>query len=140
MGESAGRDGAWENRRFLQRAVRFLAEAGIDQFIFIRDSDDPAGILKRFRDMMAPGSYLTVTHGSTDGLPLEELAQIVKVYTKATSPAIFRSREQIKSFFDGTRLIEAGLVHPWEWRPQYGPESPRTKMLYGGVGRIPLSA
>jgi len=225
MGEAAGRAGAWENRRFLQRAVRLLVEAGIDQFIdlgtglptqgnvheiaqevnpdarvvyvdndpivlahgrallarnqsttvitadirdpdsilghprlnalidfsrpvavmlvavlhFIRDADDPAGIVKRFRDVMAPGSYLTLTHASTDGLPLEDLTQIVKVYDKATSPAVFRSREQIKSLFDGTQLIEPGLVHPWQWQPQYGPVSPRTSMLYGGVGRIPSS-
>ncbi|MDL4775381.1 MULTISPECIES: SAM-dependent methyltransferase [Thermomonosporaceae] len=33
LGEVMSHDIVWENRRFLQRAVHFMAEAGIDQFV-----------------------------------------------------------------------------------------------------------
>lgn len=33
LGDVMCHDIVWENRRFLQRVVRFLADAGIDQFL-----------------------------------------------------------------------------------------------------------
>lgn len=212
---------AWENRRFLQRAVSFLVAAGIDQFIdigaglptqgnvheiaqranpgahvvyvdndpivlaygrallatndstrvitadmrrpevilahpdvealidfsrpiavlfvnvlhFIRDSEDPAGILAIFRDVMAAGSYLVLSQATTDGTPSDQVTDIEHTYQRATSPMVFRTREQIRRFFDGFDLVDPpGLVHPWQWFPdqKYGPQ---TDWMYGGVGK-----
>src|SRR5271170_5381398 len=210
---------AWENRRFLQRAVACLAEAGIDQFVdlgaglptqgnvheiaqrvnpaarvayvdndpivishgralladdkttrvftadmrepqailtapglaelidfsrpiavlfvavlhFVRDEEDPHGIVGTFRAAMAPGSYLVLSHVATDGLSAELLARNEQVYERATSPSRPRSRNEIARFFDGLDLLEPGLVRPGRWRPGSGQET-ATHFMYAGVG------
>jgi len=211
----------WENRLFLQRAVRYLAEAGIDQYIdlgtglptqgnvheiaqqvipgarvvyvdndpivlaygralladsptttvitadmrephailgdsavqdlidfsrpvavlfvavlhFVRDSEDPLGMVKAFRGVMAPGSYLVLSHLTTDGPPPDAVARTVEVYQGATSPIVFRTREQIAQLFDGFTLQRPGLVRPWQWRPE-PTDTMHTKWLYAGVGKL----
>ena len=72
------------NRQFLVRAVRFLRDNGIRQFLAatgklldftkpvgllfvaclhnIPDHDDPAGIVARYLTALAPGSYLAISH------------------------------------------------------------------------------
>jgi SAM-dependent methyltransferase len=222
LGEVMSHDIVWENRRFLQRSVRYLSELGIDQFIdigtglptqgnvhevaqqiipdarvvyvdndpivlthgrallatndtttvitadmrdpevilahpelralidfsrpvavlfvavfhFIRDAENPAGILRHFRDHLAPGSYLSLSHLTSDGPPPEEVAQVVDVYMDATSPIVFRPRADIEALFDGFDLIEPGLVHPWTWRPELGADSPQTDWLSAGVAKL----
>lgn len=211
----------WENRFFLQRTVRYLAEAGIDQYVdlgtglptqgnvheiaqqvipaarvvyadndpivltygralladrptttvitadmrephailgnpavqdlidfsrpvavlfvavlhFIRDSEDPAGLIKAFRAVMAPGSHLVLSHLTTDGPPPAAVAQTVEVYEGATSPIVFRTRQQIAQMFDGFILARPGLVRPWQWHPE-PTDTMHTKWLYGGVGKL----
>jgi SAM-dependent methyltransferase len=215
------REIVWENRFFLQRAVRYLAAAGIDQFIdlgtglptqgnvheiareitpsarvvyvdndpivlaygrsllvdspgttviaadmrephavlanpelralidlsrptavllvavlhFITDSENPAGILKAFRDVLAPGSCLVLSHLTTDGPPPAAVAHTAEVYADATSPMVFRARDQIAEFFDGFTLVRPGLVRPWQWLPE-PTDTIHTRWLYAGVAEI----
>jgi S-adenosyl methyltransferase len=56
-----------------------------------------------------------------------------KIYQGATSPAVFRSREEIEEMFAGWRPISPGVVRPWQW-PNEDSLSPRTPYLYAGVG------
>jgi S-adenosyl methyltransferase len=211
----------WENRFFLQRAVRYLAEAGIDQYIdlgtglptqgnvhqiarqvipdarvvyvdndpivlshgrsllanspgttvitadmrephailgnsdlqaliefsrpvavlfvavlhFIRDSENPAGIVSAFREAMAPESYLVLSHLTTEGPPPDAVARTVEVYEKATSPIVFRTSHQIAQLFDGFTLQRPGLVRPWQWHPE-PTDTMHTKWLYAGVAKL----
>jgi SAM-dependent methyltransferase len=59
---------------------------------FITDSENPAGIVDAFRDVLAPGSYLVLSHLTTDGPPAAAVARTAEVYAGATSPMVFRSR------------------------------------------------
>ncbi|MDT3443644.1 MULTISPECIES: SAM-dependent methyltransferase [unclassified Pseudofrankia] len=222
LGRTVTYDVVWENRRFLQRATRWLASAGIDQFLdigtglptqgnvheiakqvipaphvvyvdndpivlahgrallasdhttkiitadardpagilthpdatalldfsrpvavllvalfhFIQDTEDPAGLLAQFLDAVPSGSYLVLSHLTTDGPPAEGVARTEAAYRNATSPMTFRPRATIASFFDDLDLVEPGLVRPWQWHPG-DDESPRTEWLYGGVARKP---
>jgi SAM-dependent methyltransferase len=215
------REIVWENRFFLQRAVRYLASSGIDQFVdlgtglptqgnvheiagqvmpsprvvyvdndpivlaygrsllagspgttvitadmrepdtiladpdlrtlidlsrptavllvavlhFITDSENPAGIVKAFRDVLAPGSYLVLSHLTTDGPPADAVTHTTEVYANATSPIVFRTRDQIAQFFDGFALMRPGLVRPWQWHPE-PTDTMHTRWLYAGVGKI----
>ncbi|HEX4257777.1 MAG TPA: SAM-dependent methyltransferase [Streptosporangiaceae bacterium] len=104
---------------------------------FIPDEADPWGIVRTLRDALAPGSYLALSHGSEEGKP--EVAQgAEEIYRTAVSASLsFRSRRDIRRFFDGFDLIEPGLVALPFWRP---PEPPDPDLFWGGfagVGRKP---
>jgi hypothetical protein len=107
---------------------------------FIDDNDNPAGILTRLRAAMAPGSYLVISHGTSEERP-GTVQEIVNVYQKATAQAVLRSRAEILPFFDGFDLIDPGLVYASQWRPDIRPlEEGRTDagtaMTLAGVGRL----
>jgi SAM-dependent methyltransferase len=103
---------------------------------FLDDADDPWQIVATLLDALAPGSFLVVSHATTDDRP--ELARVVeKVYNGSVSGSWqFRSGAQIRRFFDGTDLVEPGLVPAYRWRPD--PDAADAAGLWGilgGVGR-----
>ncbi len=107
---------------------------------FVPDSWDPLGILARYRDRLAPGSYLALSHVTTDGDPTG-LNETVHLYKDNPDPLYPRSHEEVLRLFAGFELVEPGLVGSALWRPT-GPGdisgSAKTDTLsYGGVGRAP---
>ena len=82
------------------------------------DSEDPWGIVGQFRDAVAPGSYLALSHMTDEAHPeaAEGLFRISQDLHWNT-PLISRSRADIARFFDGFTLVEPGLVRPAQWRP-----------------------
>ncbi|MEU8270506.1 SAM-dependent methyltransferase [Sphaerisporangium sp. NPDC049002] len=99
---------------------------------FIKDSEDPLGIVKTLVDALAPGSCLVLSHAELD----DRLTAGTSVYDRATSPAVLRSRDEIEAFFDGLALVEPGVARLGAWRPD-GPLPRRADTLpaYCGVGR-----
>jgi hypothetical protein len=91
----------------------------------------PGEIVTAFREYVAPGSYLALTHITSDNP--EEVALIEDLYKGATSPVVFRSREEVTQLFQGWRPLPPGIVRPWEW-PAEDSASPRTALLWGGIG------
>jgi O-methyltransferase involved in polyketide biosynthesis len=82
----------------------------------VQDGDDPAGILAAFAEAMAPGSYLILSHLSTDSRPddVAKGAELSKTSSALTTP---RSSAEILRFFDGFELLEPGVVNSPAWRP-----------------------
>ncbi len=78
---------------------------------FVRDEEDPAGLVARLREAMAPGSFLVVSHATADFHP-EVAAKVTDVYRRASAPLVLRSRNQIARLFDGFDLLAPGLVQP----------------------------
>ena len=115
-------------------AVLFVAV-----FHFITPEEDPARIVAAFRERSAPGSYVAISHLTSDGTPPEEQRSWEAAFEGATSPMVFRSEKEIRGLFDGYELVEPGLVRPWTWHPD-DEGSPETTSLYAGVGRIPTHA
>ncbi len=102
---------------------------------FITDEEDPAGIVTRLRDAMAPGSYLALSHGTADFRP-EAILKAAQVYDRATAPLVLRSHAQIGRFFDGLELVAPGLVQVVSWRPDGElPDGWATSPAYGGIAR-----
>lgn len=106
---------------------------------FVPDNDDPAGIVACLRDAVAGGSYLAMSHISTDFLPQgQALADAKAVYEKASERVWPRGRDQILGFFDGFELVEPGLVPKPQWRPVTGQAAADTgNIAWGAVGRKP---
>ncbi len=102
---------------------------------FITDEEDPAGIVTRLRDAMAPGSYLALSHGTADFRP-EATLKAAQVYDRASAPLVLRSHAQIGRFFGGLELVAPGLVQVVSWRPDGElPDGWATSPAYGGIAR-----
>ena len=103
---------------------------------FATDADDPARIVTCFREVMAPGSYVALSHvsyGTHDHAAVDEAAA---VYDRATSSITPRTRGQIQHLFDGFALVEPGLVDVSRWRPEAATAETGLQVL-AGVGRLP---
>ena len=99
---------------------------------FLRDSDDPAGVIARFRKEMAPGSYLVISHATYD-FNIKVLNNS-RVYNDATAPFIPRSRAQIAALLGGFDLMDPGLVDVAHWHPDGTRPVPAMHLnIYGAV-------
>ncbi len=104
---------------------------------FVTDEEDPAGIVARFREAMAPGSYVALSHGSARNPQRAEEAE--RGWDRATSSIKARTSEQVRALFEGFDLVEPGLVNAAEWRPD-SPGKAKTHevgLFLAGVGRKP---
>jgi hypothetical protein len=105
---------------------------------FVPDEDDPAGIVARFRDRLAVGSYLALSHGSQE-LMRRDAAQVGRdQFTRTATPFVDRDRAAITAFFDGFDVVDPGVVWSVQWRPEHPDEvgdQPERSSTYVGVGR-----
>jgi hypothetical protein len=103
---------------------------------FVTDQEGPAQIISAFRDALAPGSYLALSHATAD-FHTQAIADAgTQVYAKATSPLVLRSHAQVTALFDSWSLIEPGVVQVPLWRPDGKLPRPRDLAkisIYGGV-------
>ncbi|MFG2037893.1 SAM-dependent methyltransferase [Dactylosporangium sp. NPDC048998] len=121
----------------LMREIDFDQPVGVVIFSVldvIDDSYDPFRIMAQFRDRMAPGSYLGLSHLS------ERSAQNAREHSHMISkqtgfPEVqFRPDAEVLRFFDGFDLVEPGLVDVTEWYPEEAPPEMSIKLV-GAVGR-----
>ncbi|MGX1778579.1 SAM-dependent methyltransferase [Nocardia brasiliensis] len=98
---------------------------------YVMDNENPADIVATFRDHMAPGSFLAISHGSTDSDP--EVLEVLLGTNDTSAQVAFRSTAQTQAFFDGFELLEPGVVPVQEW---LRPDLPTTRMVMdGGIAR-----
>jgi hypothetical protein len=104
---------------------------------FISGDEDAPGIVARFRERMAPGSFLVVSIGTSDGADPEMLAEATTTYADARMPFTLRTRGQILDLFEGFDLIDPGLVSLPEWRPDFNTDlTPLKGPTVGAVARL----
>jgi SAM-dependent methyltransferase len=103
----------------------------------IPDEDDPAGVIGRIRDVIAPGSYLVISQGTSESRP-DTAPEGVQVLQRSSVSATLRTRDQVERMFAGFELVEPGIV----WIPQWHPdapedvgEHPEQSIMLAGVGR-----
>jgi hypothetical protein len=108
---------------------------------FVADHEDPAAIVAGFRDVMAPGSALVITHVVDDGDNTASAATraAADIYAETTAPFALRSREQVAAWFAGFRLVEPGLVDADLWRRNGNGNGngKTTAPIVAGVGLLP---
>ncbi|MEV5502424.1 SAM-dependent methyltransferase [Nonomuraea fuscirosea] len=104
----------------------------------LTDREDPWDVVATFRERLAPGSALIVSHLTDDAHPeVGEAAR--KVYDDVDAPLIHRGREQVARMFDGFDLVEPGVTHVADWRPEeaWEKELAGSEWWYVGVGLKP---
>ena len=86
---------------------------------FIGDADDPVGTVGAYRDAVAPGSYLAITHATSDYQP-RMARDAERVYQRASHQMHYRSKAEVRALLGGWDLVEPGLVDMIKWRPDPG--------------------
>ncbi|MGI8449861.1 MAG: SAM-dependent methyltransferase [Streptosporangiaceae bacterium] len=103
---------------------------------FITEAEDPGRIAAAFTRELAPGSYLALSHISSDGTSPQAIATIRDAYTHAAAPAVFRTTAQIRAFFEGFAWEPPGLIDVVDWFPysKVFTATPPTVQVLGGLG------
>jgi hypothetical protein len=114
----------------LSRPVAVLCAAVLH---FIADAEDPAAILGAFIDSMTAGSYLAVSAVTSTGTDPAVITQIQDAYKNASAPLIFRTADQILSWFNPLDLVHPGLLEVSQWPTGIG--IPTDVRILGGLAR-----
>jgi hypothetical protein len=104
----------------------------------IPDGDHPHASVRRMLAAVPSGSYLGVAHPASD-IHADRVAEMTNRYNRLVDrPATLRSHAEISRFFDGTELIEPGLVQVHRWQPgSLAPDPGADLAAYCGLGRKP---
>ena len=110
----------------------------------VPDEAGPAGAVAAFRDAMAPGSCMVVSHaqlapGHVAGRePLSDLGRdLIDSWRGAQKGNGTRDRDEIAAFFGDLPLVEPGLTEVWAWQPDPGAAMvhPGALTILGGVAK-----
>jgi SAM-dependent methyltransferase len=105
---------------------------------YLPDADDPHGLVEAYRDALAPGSFVAVSHATLDFVPEDQLGsvgQVERIYRSISAQLHPRPYGEVAKFFTGLELIEPGVVPVRQWRAEWNDRNEGTVHLsYGGVG------
>jgi hypothetical protein len=102
---------------------------------FIPDAQDAHGIVHGLVATLPKGSYLVLSHASSDLFP-ELSDQVTAEYAKGGIELGFRTRPEVERFFDGLELVPPGLVTATEWGVPGQMPASEDSGIYAGVARI----
>ncbi len=102
----------------------------------IPDADAPHAIVAKLMASVPSGSYLAISHAGSDLIGQEREDSLKGAWGgRMQQQIIWRSREQVARFFEGTDLIAPGLVRVEEWRPDAGTSDEGKSAGWAAVGR-----
>jgi hypothetical protein len=105
--------------------------------MYVRDEENPRGIVSALLDALPSGSYLTMSHPSADFSP-EEAAGAVAASERSGVSFTPRTQAEVAAFFAGLELVDPGVTPVLAWRPDgAAPADPRAVYYYGAMGRKP---
>lgn len=124
-------------------AVLHIAQPGED------GTDVGPQAVARYRELMAPGSYLVLSHATDDGVPPQQaadMAAIKKMYDASGNTVVWRGREEVRDLMGDFEILEPGIEFTAAWRPEevgdtFVPtiefSTPGESVCYAGVARKP---
>ncbi|WP_227981832.1 SAM-dependent methyltransferase [Nocardia spumae] len=106
---------------------------------FFTDDDRPLEVVRRLTDALAPGSYLVMSHATSDHLSEEDLAESVRANKRSGIPFQLRSTAEFGRFFTGLELVDPGIVSVINWPTESHRPHPRPEAvsMLGAVARKP---
>jgi hypothetical protein len=106
----------------------------------IREEDDPYSIVARFVSAVAPGSFLVISHLTSDIIANEVTEAARRINEQPGFTLVLRTHDQICRFLDGTEPLPPGLVPVDRWHAPGSPPPPPGDWptpFYGAVARKP---
>jgi S-adenosyl methyltransferase len=113
---------------------------------FVADEHDPWGLLQTYLGALAPGSYLSLSHLTSDHKPPRAVHEFCRVFARATEQVHFRSRAEVERFFAGLQMVTPHepevpgrlcYVGDWEAEDADAADSDGSRWLYCGVAMLP---
>ena len=112
---------------------------------FVADESDPWALVRRYLSVLAPDSYLALSHATGDGLPPLARYAMLDTYANATERLTLRSRAEVERFFAGLEMVPAypgappGLAFAGQWGAVdlASADSDGSRVVYCGVARCP---
>ncbi|WP_435593106.1 SAM-dependent methyltransferase [Nocardia sp. bgisy118] len=106
---------------------------------FITDDEAPYGLVRQLCEALPSGSYLVMTHATSDHLTDEDLAETKQANKRSGVPFQLRSTAEFRQFFTGFDLVAPGITSVMTWRPEVWRAHPRPEAvsMLAGVARIP---
>ncbi|WP_308209895.1 SAM-dependent methyltransferase [Actinomadura madurae] len=94
----------------------------------VPDERDPTGVVRSLLPYLAPGSHVMLTHlhDSGEDPRVEEAKRILQ---SGLGGSYFRHSSEIEGFMAGLTILEPGVAHVTEWRPD-GPAGPLEHPLH----------
>jgi O-methyltransferase involved in polyketide biosynthesis len=103
---------------------------------FIPDVDDPAGLVAALADVLAPGSFVAVSHLTADFAP-DQVGAGVAAYNALVPAAITaRTHREVTALLGGLSLVAPGVVPVSEWRPDHAPVRGVSADVYAGLATV----
>ncbi|MEU1705135.1 SAM-dependent methyltransferase [Streptomyces sp. NPDC005706] len=82
----------------------------------VNDEEDPAGIVRYWRDQVPPGSYFFLSHFRSGDNP--ETTEAERVLQQTFGRGRWRTEEEIEALLDGLEILDPGIVPAPLWRPE----------------------
>lgn len=102
---------------------------------FVPDDEEAATLVAAYRDAMPSGSYLMVSHAGRREDSAERADPAAKQYSRTVAPMKLRSLDEVAELLGGFEIIEPGVVHCSQWRPDPA-EGARTGPLLPQFGAL----
>ena len=84
---------------------------------FIPDVDTPYELTRYYLDALVPGSYLAVSHASSDIDAEPQEAAVKRYNSRSATPIVLRSKAEVARFFGGLDLVPPGVTPLGQWAP-----------------------
>ena len=84
---------------------------------FVPDDGEAAALVAAYRDALAPGSYLALSHAAHKPESAERNERAAETYSRTVAPMKLRSLEEVTALLDGFEIIDPGVVYCEQWRP-----------------------
>ena len=106
---------------------------------FLPDHQQAHTAVQTLMDAMPPGSFLVISHATTDLLPADTARRLTAPDLPGRGDFTARTHEQVTSFFDGLTLLDPGVQVLSTWRPDPDHPPPPADQVaaYGAVARKP---
>jgi len=132
----------------LRRLIDFAEPAGVLMTAvlhFVADDADPWGLVARYMEAVAPGSYLALSHGTYDKMPPNSIEAGNQTYARAAERVYLRSKPEVERFFTGLELMSPYLgadpmityVGLWGAEDLDAADTDGSRAIYCGVARRP---
>jgi hypothetical protein len=101
-----------------------------------RDDEHPEEFVRAYLGAVPSGSYLVLDNIGKELEDTAKLGEVMEDFPNAEFTLVPRTRAELMRFFEGTELVEPGLVYVDHWRPDGRLPDYETRHACG-VGRKP---